>query len=170
MRRKLITVMVAAAAGASGIWVWALSAHAGTVNSFAVPVRTGRPAGVPAWDFIGNSKVSPNRIPSRIVVRVRNLHATPGSTGSPFISGEQALAYAWQQLGPDAHPTSATATLETVDNQTIWVVTYQGVCSPNVAIGGAPQPGIPWVAPPSPSCAPLAIVLDAETGAFVDAS
>ena len=159
------------AAAAIGVAVLTVSATAGPTRAPGIDqhisAATGRPASVPKANWIGNSPVNPNSIPSTVVPFKRGSSdwSPPGNPNGD-IPAATALADAWEQLGPAARPQSATAMLVSSGGQDDWVVTYDlGACVSG-PLGGAPD----WQ--PSPYAGPcgITIVLDAATGEFISAS
>ena len=157
------------------------AAQGRTRNDFRIPLVKPGP-GVPV-DAPG-ARGNPNDVPSRVVVpdalRGRFVFRDSLSGGSPgsLISGTEALALAWQVLGPAASPTAATATLSVEPtnadgpNTPVWNVVYQGVCFqiPPIPLAAAGESLVPQPSYSMPACTTGEITLDAYSGAFVQAS
>ena len=153
----------------SGVVIAAAAASTG--GKPMIPVFTGPPKGVPRANYTGSARGDPNDIQWRItVLRTDRSRLRAATDTTPPISGTEALGLAWQQLGPSAEPTGATATLASLpDGTPVWVVTYTGVCM-GINFGN------PLLARPTASASSDtsnctgSIELNADTGEFMVAT
>ena len=173
--RLVVAVSTVVLTSAVAISVGVAAAQPSRVNPFRIPVDAGRPAAVPAADWIGNSPENPNNIPSRIVVLRRaraGAYWQPATGSTPPISATQALGLAWAELGPGSSPSSATTELVTTpDEGLVWMVTYGGEGCGTGYIGvffPGENPLAPY-ATPRQDCT-MTIELNAYTGEFISAS